>query len=93
VPPTSPRSEPRSARERRDLDVRTDALQRPIDQGASTAADHLAHRRLGQRGEAELANAALERERDLAGGVGERAVEVEDHRANRMHENRRQERV
>ncbi len=52
-----------------------------LDQRAHATPDQCFHRRARQRRQAELGERALERERDLAGGLDERAVEVEDHGA------------
>jgi hypothetical protein len=66
-------------------DTGAEALERPFDERGHAPADHLAHCRLRQRGEAELCKAARQCVRDLAGGIGQRAVEVEDDRADRQH--------
>ena len=45
--------------------------------------------RSGKAGRPSVGERALEGERDLAGGIGQGAIEVEQNGANRMHENRR----
>ena len=74
---------------RRHVGAGAPALQGALDQGGDAAADQLAHLRFGQGRQAEVGEGVLERKRDLAGGIGKRAIEVEQNGANRMHENRR----